>query len=71
MYRIILFRESEQYAPAIAKEGFKLPMEAGDSYSLKIRLQEMANEKNYDIEMVYTILKKLFINTKNLFKIQR
>ncbi len=65
MYRIILFRESEQYAPAVAKEGFKLPMEAGDSYSLKIQLQEIANEKNYDIEMVYTILKKLFILKKN------
>lgn len=65
MYRIILFRESEQYAPAIAKEGFKLPMEAGDSYGLKVQLQEMANEKNYDIEMVYTILKKLFILKKN------
>ncbi len=65
MYRIILFRESEQYAPAIAKEGFKLPMEAGDSYGLKMQLQEMASEKNYDIEMVYTILKKLFILKKN------
>ncbi len=65
MYRIILFRESEQYAPAIAKEGFKLPLEARDSYSLKVQLQEMANEKNYDIEMVYTLLKKLFILKKN------
>ena len=65
MYRIILFRESEQYAPAIAKEGFKLPMEAGDSYGLKMQLQEMASEKNYDIEIVYTILKKLFILKKN------
>ena len=65
MYRIILFREAEQYAPAVAKEGFKLPMEAGDSYGLKVQLQEMASEKNYDIEIVYTILKKLFILKKN------
>lgn len=65
MYRIIVFRESEEYAPAIAKKGFKLPMEAGDSYGLKMQLQEMANEKNYDIETIYTILKKLFILKKN------
>ncbi len=65
MYRIILFRESEQYASAIAKEGFRLPMEAEDSYGLKIQLQEIASEKNYDIEIVYTILKKLFILKKN------
>ena len=65
MYRIIVFRESEQYAPAIAKEGFKLPMEAGDSYTLKEHLQEMAAEKNYDIELAYTTLKKLFILKKN------
>ena len=65
MYRIIVFRESEQYAPAVAKEGFKLPMEAGDSYNFKVQLQELANEKNYDIEVIYTILKKLFILKKN------
>ena len=65
MYRIILFRESEQYAPAIAKEGFKLPLEPRDSYTLKLQLQQLASEKNYDIELVYTILKKLFILKKN------
>ncbi len=65
MYRIILFREAEQYAPAIAKEGFKLPLEANDTYNLQVQLQEVANERNYDIEMVYTILKKLFILKKN------
>lgn len=65
MYRIIIFRESEQYAPAIAKEGFKLPLEAKESYSLKVQLQEMASERNYDIEVIYTMLKKLFILKKN------
>lgn len=65
IYRIIVFREAEQYAPAIAKEGFKLPMEADDTYNLQLQLKEMASEKNYDIEMVYTILKKLFILKKN------
>lgn len=65
MYRIILFREAEQYAPAIAKEGFKLPLEANDTYNLQVQLQEVANERNYDIEMVYTILKKLFILKKH------
>ncbi len=64
MYRIILFRESEQYAPAIAKEGFKLPLEARDTYALKIQLQEMASEKNYDIERIYIMIKKLFILKK-------
>ena len=65
IYRIIVFREAEQYAPAEAKEGFKLPMEADDTYNLQLQLKEMASEKNYDIEMVYTILKKLFILKKN------
>lgn len=65
IYRIIVFREAEQYAPAEAKEGFKLPMEADDTYNLQLQLKEMASEKNYDIEMVYTILEKLFILKKN------
>ncbi len=65
IYRILVFREAEQYAPAEAKEGFKLPMEADDTYNLQLQLKEMANEKNYDIEMVYTILKKLFLLKKN------
>ena len=64
MYRIIIFRESEQYAPAIAKEGFKLPLEAKESYSLKVQLQQIASERNYDIEVIYTMLKKLFILKK-------
>ena len=64
MYRIIVFRESEQYAPAIAKEKFKLPMEEGNSYSLKSHLQDLAKEQDYDIELIYTILKKLFILKK-------
>ncbi len=65
IYRIIVFREAEQYASADAKEGFKLPMEADDTYNLQLQLKEIASEKNYDIEMVYTILKKLFILKKN------
>ena len=65
LYRIIVFREGEAYAPAIAKANFNLPTESPRAYDLTLQVKRMASMKNYSLEKVYTELKKLFILKKN------
>ncbi len=65
LYRIIIFRDGEAYAPAIAKDKFQLPRENPRTYDLKYKVRKMAIAKKYDLEEVYTELKKLFILKKN------
>ncbi len=65
LYRIIIFRDGEAYAPASAKDKFQLPRENPRTYDLKYKVRKMAIAKNYDLEKVYTDLKKLFILKKN------
>lgn len=64
LYKIIIFREGEAYAPASAKNGFNLPVEGSGVYELTQQVKKMAAQKNYDLEKVYTELKKLFILKK-------
>ena len=64
LYKIIIFREGEAFAPAKAKEGFNLPVETPGVYELTQQVKNMANQKNYSLEKVYTELKKLFILKK-------
>ena len=65
LYKIIIFREGEAYAPAIAKAKFNLPTESPRAYDLTMQVKRMASIKNYSLEKVYTELKKLFILKKN------
>ena len=65
LYKIIIFRDGEAYAPAIAKDKFQLPRETPKTYDLKYKVRKMASEKNYNLEKVYKELKKLFILKKN------
>ncbi len=65
LYRIIIFRDGEAYAPAIAKDKYQLPRETPKTYDLKYKVRKMAVSKKYDLEKVYTDLKKLFILKKN------
>ena len=65
LYKIIIFREGEAYAPANAKNGFNLPIESPGVYELTQQVKRLASQKNYDLEKVYTELKKLFIIKKN------
>ncbi len=64
LYKIIIFREGEAYAPANAKAGFNLPEEDERVYDLTQKVKQMAAQKNYNLEKVYTELKKLFILKK-------
>ena len=59
LYKIILFQDGEQYAPAIAKDKFNLPLEDAQSYDLKMQLKQAVAKKNFSLEHIYTELKKL------------
>ena len=65
LYKIVLFRDGEQYAPAIAKDKFQLPRETPNTYELKLKVRKIAAAKEYNLEQVYMKLKKLFILKKN------
>ena len=65
LYRIIIFRDGEQYAPAQAKDKYQLPRENPKTYDLRWKVRKLAAAKNYNLENVYIELKKLFILKKN------
>ena len=65
LYKIVLFRDGEQYAPAIAKDKYQLPRETPNTYELKLKVRKIAAAKDYNLEQVYMKLKKLFILKKN------
>lgn len=65
LYKIVLFRDGEQFAPAQAKNKYQLPRETPNTYDLKMKVRRIAAAKNYELEEVYTKLKKLFILKKN------
>ena len=67
LYKVIIFQDGEQYAPAIAKQNFNLPMENGETYALKAQLKDIVATKNFSLEHIYTELKKLFILKKFYF----
>lgn len=68
LYKIILFRDGDLYASAVAKENFKLPKESTKSYDLKIQTQKIAIQEDYSLELVYTELRKLFLLKKHFLK---
>ena len=70
IYKSILFQEAEKYAPAIAKENYNIPREKSNTYSLKQKIKHEIGEKNYNIEFIYTELKKLFILKKIILLLQ-
>lgn len=65
IYKSILFQEAEKYAPAIAKENYNIPREKSNTYAMKQDIKRTVGEKNYNIEFIYTELKKLFILKKH------
>lgn len=65
LYKIILFQDGEKYAPQEAKDGFKFPKEEISTYDLKMSIKNMVANRNFDLEDIYTRLKKLFILKKN------
>ncbi|MBR1540729.1 MAG: hypothetical protein IJ629_06230 [Clostridia bacterium] len=65
IYKSILFQEAEKYAPAIAKENYNIPRERPNTYARKQEIKKIVGQKNYNIEYIYTELRKLFILKKN------
>ena len=65
IYKSVVFREGEAYIPAVGKEKFTFPSEDGRTYDLKMEVKNIVSKKNYNFDLVYTELKKLFILKKN------
>ncbi len=69
IYKSIIFTEGEAYTPEIAKRDFNFSKDTEESFRLKMKLKKDVSGKKYNIEKVYTDLKKLFILRKNYNKI--
>ncbi len=65
IYKSILFQEADKFAPAIAKENYNIPREKPNTYARKQEIKKTIGAKNYNIEFIYTELKKLFILKKH------
>ena len=61
VYKSVLFTEGGKYTPEIAKEGFSFAKDSEEVYNFKNELKKKVRDKQYDIEEIYTDLKKLFI----------
>ena len=59
-YKSVLFTEGGKYTPEIAKEGFNFAKDSEEVYKFKNQLKKNVRDKNYDMEKIYTDLKKLF-----------
>ena len=60
VYKSVLFTEGGKYTPEIAKDGFNFAKDSEEVYKFKNELKKNVRDKNYDMEKVYTDLKKLF-----------
>ena len=64
VYKVILFREGEAFAPEIAKKDFTFPRETESTYQLQDNAKKIAEQSGADIEETYIKLKKLFMLRK-------
>lgn len=60
IYKSVLFSEGAKYTPEVAKEGFNFSKDSEEVYNLKSELRKNVRNKNYNMEKIYTDLKKLF-----------
>ncbi len=60
VYKSVLFTEGGKYTPEVAKDGFNFAKDSEQLYKFKNELKKNVRDKNYDMEKVYTDLKKLF-----------
>ena len=65
LYKSVLFTEGGAYTPEIAKQGFSFSKDTEEAYNLKYELKKLVQNENYDMEIVYRDLKKLFVLRKN------
>ena len=64
LYKTVLFTDGGDYTPEKAKNGFNFAKDVQGIYDIKFELKEEVANKNYDMEKIYTELKKLFILRK-------
>lgn len=64
LYKTVLFTDGGDYTPEKAKNGFNFAKDVQGIYDIKFELKEEVANKNYDMEKIYTDLKKLFILRK-------
>lgn len=64
VYKVILFRIGEAFAPGKAKKDFSFPRETQSTYQLQEQAKKIADQSGEDIEEVYIQLKKLFLLRK-------
>ena len=65
IYKSVLFSEGAKYTPEVAKEGFNFSKDSEEVYNLKSELRKNVRDKNYNMEKIYTDLKKLFTLRKD------
>ncbi len=68
LYKSILFKEGEAYAPQIAKDNFNYAQEDAETYQMKIDLREKGLKEKYDFEKTYLEIRKLFEIRKNYLR---
>lgn len=64
LYKTVLFTDGGSYTPEKAKNGFNFAKDVEGIYDIKYGLKEEIANKDYDMEQIYTDLKKLFILRK-------
>lgn len=69
LYKGVLFTEGGNYTPEVAKKGFNFAKDTEQSYELKMQLKEKMANTDYNMEHIYTELKKLFILRKNYLEV--
>lgn len=69
LYKSVLFTEGGDYTPEIAKKGFNFAKDTEESFALKRQLREKMATLDYNMEQIYTELKKLFILRKNYLEV--
>lgn len=65
VYKLVLFREGQKYAPEVAKANYTFPKPADSTYTQAAECKAFASKLKCTIEDVYLMIRKLFILRKN------
>ncbi len=69
LYKRVLFTDGAEYASEEAKRKFNFSRDDEEAYNLKLQLVAQVKGQNYNMEKVYTELKKLFVIRKYYIEI--
>ena len=69
LYKSILFNEGSKYSSEAAKNRFNFSRDTEAAYQLKNKLLNEIQDKNYNMQDIYTKLKKIFILRKAYLEI--